>query len=177
MRIPSLRVSMLVASAGLLCAAALASAWQPASGGQPEPRQGQPGQQGPGGPRRQGQGQAPSLDGSMKQMNRALKQLRGQLKDTSKREENLKVIGDMQRGAVGAKSAKPERAMSEAKDEAAKAKIAADFRSELITVVRRLLDAEEAIVNGKPEVAAAALDEVEKMRDKAHMQLGVRDDE
>ena len=99
------------------------------------------------------------------------------MKDTSKREENLKLIGDMQRGAVGAKSAKPERAMSEAKDEAAKAKIAADFRGELITVVRRLLDAEEAIVNGKPEVAAAALDEVEKMRDKAHKQLGVRDDE
>ncbi len=112
----------------------------------------------------------------MKQMNRALKQLRGQLKDPSKREENLKLIGDMQRGAVGAKSAKPEHALSEAKDEAAKAKIAADFRNDLITVVRKLLDAEEAIVNGKPDVAAAALDEVEKLRDKSHKQLGVKDE-
>ena len=177
MRIPSLRVSILVASAGLLAAVALASAWQPEGRTtQPESRQGQPGQ--PGGPRRQGpgQGQPPNLEGSMKQINRALKQLRGQLSDASKREDNLRLIGEMQRGAVGAKSAKPEHALEEAKDEAAKAKIAAEFRSGLITVVRKLLDAEEAIVNGKPEIAAKLLDEVESLRDKAHKQLGVKDE-
>ena len=111
----------------------------------------------------------------MKQMNRGLKQLRSQLTDASKQEENLRIIGEMQRGCVNAKSAKPEHALAEAKDEKAKAAIAAEYRRELISLMRKLLDAEQAIAEGKPEAAAAALDAAEKIRDHGHEELGVKD--
>jgi hypothetical protein len=111
----------------------------------------------------------------MKLMNRTLKQLRAQLSDATKRDENLRLIGEMQRGCVNAKSGKPEQILADAKDDPARAKISAEFRRELIAVMRKLLDAELSIADGKPEAAAAALDEVEKLREHAHEELGVRE--
>jgi hypothetical protein len=113
----------------------------------------------------------------MKGMNRALRQLSRQIGDESKKEENLRLINDMERGCVNAKGAKlPEDVLEHAKDEAGKAKMATEFRSDLIKVMRVLLDIETDIADGKTDDAKAKLKEVEKMRDHGHQEMGLKEE-
>jgi hypothetical protein len=165
--------------AGGLCILTLAAAtmaWQPetrpARSDQPQGQPGEPGQRGRGG---QGQGPA-TVEGSMKGMNRALRQLNAQIGDASKKDDNLRIINDMQRACVNAKGAPlPEGILKKAADDAAKAKLHAEFRHELIKAMRLLLDIETAIADGKGEAATAKLEELKKLRDHAHEEMGVED--
>ena len=175
--------------AGVVFAAGFAqpATGQPGSSGQPPARGtgaggggGQPGgpggqgggQQGRGG--RQGQG-APGLDASMKGMGRALEALEASIGDASKKDENLRLLGDAQRFCASAKNARPTEAINEAKDDAAKAKIANDYRKHLIDVLKALIDAEVATMDGKTAEAKAALGKVVALRDSGHKDFGVKD--
>ena len=174
----SRRIVALTAAAGMFGTFTLlgASAWaQPERGQQerqPEGRPGQPGQ--PGGPGQRGQ--TPSVEGGMKQMNGAMRRLKDQIGDASKNEENLRLIGDMQRGAVAAKNAKPKK-LNDVKDAAEQAKKAEQFRRDLIKLTRSLLDIEQNILDGKNDVAKTQLDEVMKMREDGHKTFGVDEDD
>lgn len=146
------------------------------AGGQPPARGpgggGQPGQPGGGrqGGGRGGQG-APGLDASMKGMDRSLEALKGSISDATKKDENLRLLGDAQRFCASAKNARPTEAINAAKDDAAKAKVASDYRKQLIDVLKALIDAEVATMDGKTAEAKAALDKVNALQDAGHKQF------
>ena len=137
-------------------------------GGQP-PREG--GERGG-----RGGGQQVSLEGSMKGMNRALKTLKGAIGDASKKNECLKMVSEMQRNCAASKAATvPAEYLKSAADDAAKAKIEDEFRSDLRKNLHLLLDLEDAIVAGKTDEANALIVKIEALRDHAHEEMGVKD--
>lgn len=144
---------------------------QPAGPGGPGGERGRSGERGPGGER------GPSVEGAMKGMNRALKALKGQIADASKKDENLQLINDMQRGCIAAKGAKfelPKDSKPASPDELAA--IAKKFRAEMISLARQLLALEEDIIDGKTDQAKLKLDAIVELRDKEHKEFGVKDD-
>lgn len=124
-----------------------------------------------GGPRAGG-----NVEGAMKMISRSLEQLGKQITDASKRDENLGLIGAAERAAVSAKLMKlPPNILDKAADEPAKVKLQDEFRADLITAVRMMLDIEESIAAGKGDAAQAKLAELVKHRDASHKKLGVED--
>ncbi len=127
-----------------------------------------------GGGRPQGQ-RAPSVEGAMKGIARAANALAASIGDESKKDENLRLVNDMQRNCASAKGLGiPASILAHAKDDAAKAKMTAEYRKDLIKVLRRLIDLEEAIDAGKTAEAKAIFAEVDKMRETSHEALGVK---
>jgi hypothetical protein len=114
----------------------------------------------------------PSVEASMKGMNRALGQLRDQVADATKKDICLKLIGDAQRGCIAAKGGQPPQ-IQDLKDEAARAKAAESYRRRLMAVARKLLDIEQSILDGKGDAARGQISEVLKMRDEAHTEFGL----
>lgn len=182
----------LIASGVIAGAAAMGAAFQPTKpeskpATQPESKQpAQPGR-GPGGERGPGEGRGPggpgaegrreSVEGSMKLINRSLRQLKDQIGDAGKKDENLKLINDAERGVVAAKGqALPAGLLKKAADDAAKAKLSDSFRRDLVSLLRSMLDLETSVADGKTEEAKKQLGELIKMRDKAHEELGVKDE-
>jgi soluble cytochrome b562 len=111
----------------------------------------------------------------MKQMNGAMRRLRDQIGDASKKEDNLKLIGDMERGAVAAKNATPKKLRDV--PEAERPAKAEKFRRDLITLTRKLLDIEQNIMDGKNDAAKKGLEELTKIRDEEHKYFGVDDED
>lgn len=168
----------IMVGAGTLWAVQPASE-QPAGqpGGQPAGQPQQRPERGPGGPGGPGGGRQASVDAGMKAMNRAARALNGQISDTTKKDENIRLINEMQRGCAMAKGLPvPEDFLKSAKDEAAKAKIIAEYRTDMIKVMRTMIDIEEAIIAGKVDQAKAGMEAVEKMREASHTRLGVKED-
>lgn len=179
----SVGFSLAVISLSLLAGASIALQPGGPGGGQPPQPGQQPGQPGPGkrapgegrgGPR----GEGVSLENAMKGMNRAMRTLKAQIADAGKKDENLRLLGEVQRFAVLSKGQPlPAKVLEHAKDDAAKADMSKWFRADLIAIVRLALDAEEAVLAGKTADAAAKLDEMAKRRDAAHDRLGIKEEE
>ena len=156
------------------------AAAQPAPQDQPQrgPREGGPGRerQGPPGGR-EGARAVISVEASMKIMGRALRTLKSQAGDAAKRDENLRLVNDMQRGCVTAKgSPVPEDLLKKAATEPDKTKIKETYRKGLLDLLRKLVDLEESIADGKGDAANKLVEEVIKMRDKMHEDMGVKED-
>lgn len=146
---------------------------QPAQPAQPENRRGQEGRPGgPGGERRV------SVEGSMKAMQRSFEALERQATDPSKRDENLRLINEAQRGCVLAKGAGIPRDIVEKNvlaDAASKARMADDYRVHLVATLRKLIDLEEAVAAGKNDDIKAAMDAIAKLRDDGHNAMGMHE--
>ena len=189
MRLSSSKLVAIVVGVGVV-AAGVAITLQPE---QPKPTsppavapdQGPRGAGGPGGPggpdKRPVQGQPGAqqinVGGAMKMMNRSLAKLEQQVGDTSKRQENLKLIGDVERGCILAKTAPKVRPIEKAGDDAAKTRLTETYRKDLLAVLRKALEVEDAIADGKTDAAAKAVQELIEMKDKGHKDLGIKDDE
>ena len=153
------------------------------------PKPGQPagpggeGRRGPGGPDGRGGpgrgGDAGSLPQSIKQsmmiMNRAMRTLGGQVTDASKKDDNLKLIADMQRGCLAAKALAPEKAINREADPVKKGGMTAMFRKDLILIMEKLLKIETAILDGKGADAEKLLAEIGDLRDQGHSEFNVQD--
>ena len=175
-----LRPAVSLVALALIAGAAIA---QP--GAAPEPRRDdasrQPGGERRGGPgerapRGQGEGRAPSLEGAMKAVNRAVRTLRDQIADASKTDENLQLINDMQRAAITAKGARFELHGDTKHTPEQLATMAKSFRTQMIALAKEMLALEELVMDGKTSDAKAKLDAIIAMRDKAHKEFGVKDD-
>lgn len=169
-----------VAVVVLAATAAAGLAWQPAA--QPQnnqptnPPARQPGDRGPG--QRGPGGQPASVGGSMKALNRAARQLKSQIADASKKDENLKLIDEMERAAATAKAAPlPADVLKDATTDADKARLAAAFRKDLMGALRTMLDMEQDLIDGKNDDAAKRLTELVKQRDAAHKEMGLKEEE
>ncbi len=146
-------------------------------GGEP-PRVRRARPEGQDGPARGEGGQRGSVEGAMKGMNRAMKQLHASIADASKKDENLRLVNDMQRNCVVAKGLPvPDDVFKNAPDDAAKAKTREAIRRDLISVLRKLIEVEQSLLDGKTDAAKSTLDEVQKMREDAHKRLGIKDDD
>ncbi|HZW07709.1 MAG TPA: cytochrome b562 [Phycisphaerales bacterium] len=175
------KITSVAALSGLVVAGAMLAAGMGQPGGAPGAgggAGGQPPARGPGGGGRDGQPrQGQGLSGSMKAMDRALEALKSTIGDAAKKDDNLRLLGDAQRGAVNAKSARPTEALNGAKDDAERAAISTQYRKHLLDVLKALIDAEVATMDGKTDQAKAALDRVATLRDKGHKDLKVGEGE
>ncbi len=113
-----------------------------------------------------------NVEGAMKLINRSLRQLNAQVGDTAKKEENLKLINDAQRGAVIAKGLEPEAAP---KDDG-RAKYLKEFRRHQIKLVRMLLDLEVSVMNDKADEAKEHMAKLAAYRDESHEEFEVEDE-
>lgn len=176
------RVSLGASVLGVLAIAGASVAYQPATTDPAKPAETtrQPGErpqrsQGQGGQRGEGQ-RGGNVEGAMKQMNRALKQLQEQIADTTKADENLRLLNDIQRGVAMAKGLGiPEEVAAKFKDAAEKATKTTEYRKDLIAAMRTLLDAEELLAAGKTQEANAKIEVFAEMREKSHKAMGVED--
>ena len=113
----------------------------------------------------------------MKLMGRSLKALKASAGDASKKEENLRLIGDMQRGAANAKGLPlPEKILNAAKGDAERATLTLKSRTELMSLMRKQLDLEQAILDGKTDVATKLVAELAKAREDGHEAVGATED-
>ena len=147
-------------------------------GGQPGQREGgQPrGERGPGGPGGQQRGGV-NVGSAMKAMGRALKQLKAQVGDASKKDENLKLVATIQYGCAAAKSAPLPGNITKGMDDAAKAKLDETFRSNLRGVMATAMQLEDAILNGKTDEAAKLVDKLNEQREAGHKAVGLKDED
>ncbi|MFN0135374.1 MAG: hypothetical protein ACKVS9_04565 [Phycisphaerae bacterium] len=121
--------------------------------------------------------EGPSVEGAMKGMNRAARALKDSIGDAAKNDENLKLVSDLQRACVGAKGMPvPAEVLSKAADDAARTKMSSDYRRGLLAAARLLLDLEEALLDGKNDIAAKKFDEFQKARDAGHAAMGFKDE-
>lgn len=149
--------------------------------GEPErapdaPARGEPGspRRGPGGPG--GPNAMPAnLEGAMKLLNGNLKRLKAQIADSTKKEDNLKLINEAQRGAVIAKGMDTTEAFARQPDAAKRAKMNADFRPHMIQLVEHLLTLEKQILADKTEDAAKTMELLKAFRTENHEAFGVKD--
>jgi hypothetical protein len=113
-----------------------------------------------------------SIGASMKLIANSFEKLHEQIGDTTKKDDNLRLINEMQRGAVNAKAQPlPAEVLKHAASEAARTKLTVGYRRDLIALVRKLLDIETAIADGKTDAAKAQLDEAMKIGEAAHNAL------
>ncbi len=141
-------------------------------GPRPDGMRGQPGGEGRGGQRG---GEAGGVKQGMSMMNRSLRTLKNQVSDAAKKDENLKLVNDLQRGCVAAKGVSPDRALGRMED-AKKAEAAAAYRKALIQIMEKALKLETALMDGKTAEASALVDEIVKLRDESHKVMGVKEE-
>ena len=108
-------------------------------------------------------------------MGRGLRTLKTQAADTNKKDENLKLVADMERGCLAAKALLPEKAMTKAADQSKKDEIAMTFRKQLIAMMDKLLKLETAIIEEKGSDAEKLVGEITALRDESHKKLGVKE--
>lgn len=149
-----------------------------AGGGQPgQPdgqgrRGGQPGQPGgPGGPGGQQGGRAASVEGSMRGLNRALREVKASVADATKQEQTLMGVYGMQAACANAKRAKPEHLKGD------EAKMLIEFRRDMHAMTVLLVELEGEVLDGKIDAAVATVKKIEAARDAAHEKFGVKDEE
>lgn len=172
--VPVLAVAALVVG-GVVWSSSYSANAQPTNAPPAGPREGRPG--GPGGPG--GERRGPTVEGAMQGMNRALKMLGENLSDSAKRDDNLKSVNELQRMLVLAKSAPFTDKMYEhakAGDDAAKKKVADEFRARLIAVLRTAIDLEEQIAAGKADDAKATFAKLGELGESGHKFMGVDED-
>lgn len=132
----------------------------------------------PDGPRQPGEGRGQGGGGvrqGMSLMNRSLRVLSAQIGDASKKEENLKLLNDLERGAASSKGASPDRALGRM-EESKRAEAAMTYRRSLIQIMEKALRAETALLDGKIADAERAVQDIAKIRDESHQAMGIRDE-
>ena len=113
----------------------------------------------------------------MKGMDRSLKQLSEQIADNAKVAENLLFVNEAQRFCVAAKGQPvPEDVLSQAKDETARKEVSRTFHRDLIAVLKKLVEIEEHLLDGKPDAAETSLKAIQRLREESHKAMGVKDD-
>ena len=145
-------------------------------GGQRPQRGGEGGQGGERGPGGRGRTGGPNLEGAMKAMNGALKGLKANVGDASKKDECLKMVATFQYGCAASKAAPMPGNLGKDLDAAGKAKMEAKMRDDLRTMMKTAMALEDAILAGKADDAAKLVAQLESMRDAGHKEMGVKDD-
>lgn len=116
-----------------------------------------------------------SVKQCMMLMDRSMKGLKSQITDAAKKDGNLKLIADMQRGCLAAKALAPAKAIGREPDDAKKAEMATMYRKDMILMMAKLLAVESAVLDGKGAEAEKLLGEIGDLRDQGHSEFNVKD--
>ena len=144
--------------------------------GEPGREPGRPGDPNqPRGPR-QNAGGPTNISGAMKLMNGSLRRLKTQVTDVAKKDDNLRLVNEMQRGAVIAKGLDPTESFKKEPDAAKKAKMAIDFRRHMIQLVENLIALEKQILDDKLEDAAKSILALATFKLENHHEFGIEED-
>lgn len=118
-----------------------------------------------------------SVEATMKIMDRAMEPLNNQISDPAKRDENLAHVNEMQRGCVLGKGLQlPKDFLQKAGDEAAQTKIKQAYHAHMLSLLKKLISLEEALVDSKFDEAKKLLNEVAQERDRGHEAMHMGDD-
>lgn len=180
-RTTALVAGLLLAGAATIASAQNAPQGAPPQGDQPAPRQGvgEPPRRGEGGPeggQRRGRPAGPNLESAMKAMNGALKQLKANVGDASKKDDCLKQVAIFQYGCAASKAAPMPGNVGKDLDAAGKAKLETKMREDLRALMATALQLEDAILAGKTDAAAKLVSQLEDMREAGHKAMGVKED-
>jgi len=105
----------------------------------------------------------------MKGMNRAFRQLKDSVGAAASKDENLRLIGDIQRGVVQSKGMTPPgKGVADEK----KAAHTEEYRRVQIELLKLTIDLESQTMDGKVKDAEATFAKVEKLKDEAHTKFG-----
>ena len=102
-----------------------------------------------------------ALHKEMEAMNRSLQKLTRQIKDKSKNESSLAVVGELQQHTIACKLMMPTGATTQPADQ--QPKYVAEYRRQMAEVLRTELDLEQQIIDGKNDEAAQT---IKKLRDQ-----------
>lgn len=123
-----------------------------------------------------GGGESLGVEAAMKLMDRSLDRLETLVDDPSKSGEALTALGEVQRGCLASKNQPaPREILERAGDDAARTALSAEYRRDLLDIMRALLDTEDAILAGDPKRAKDSLTKVSELRKKGHERFGVRE--
>lgn len=121
----------------------------------------------PAGERRQ------SIEGAMKQAERAYKALARQLDDASKDDQSLRAISQFQAGIAVSKGMVPHSI--EDKPEADRPAALAEYRKMMLEVLKTAIDLEEKLVAGDRAAAKAALEKLHELEEQGHKKFAPED--
>jgi hypothetical protein len=133
-----------------------------------------------GGDGRPGGAASISVEGAMKMMARAQRILKDQISDASMRDENLKLITDMQRGCVLAKSQElpaellESGAFDKPKTDSDRQAMRETYASGLRALLRELVELEQSVVDNKLDEAAKHFARVGELEAQTHEALGMK---
>ncbi len=114
-----------------------------------------------------------SVEGAMNAMNRSAEILKDQIADASKKDENLRLISDMQRACIAAKGAQLDEALAKIENEDEKKAMALKFRITQIELAHTLLNVESNLLADNADAAKTEFDKAMSIRERAHKELGV----
>lgn len=160
--------------AGVLTVVAGSSLFQIANAQEGPPPPGQR-ERGPGGPPG-GPGGEMSASRSMKGMGRALKGLKTQIADATKKSDCLRLVNEFQRGIINAKGAEVPADLLEGASDVERTRKAALYREQLIAALRLAIDLEVDIIEGRTDAAGAKIDSLATLRDDAHDKIGLKEE-
>lgn len=117
-----------------------------------------------------------SVGAAMKTMDRSLDRLKALAGDPSSSDEALAALGEIERGCLAAKNQPaPREVLERATDDAGRAALAAEYRRDLIEIMRTLLEAEEAILARDARRVGASLTRVSELQETSHDRFGVKE--
>jgi soluble cytochrome b562 len=111
------------------------------------------------------------LGGAMRMMNRGFRDLKANVGDASKREENLTAVWTMQQGCAAAKRGKPDHLEG---DPVAGVET---FRREQIKLMGMLVTLEAAIMDNNTDEAKATLAEMKEFQEESHDKYKVKEED
>ena len=114
----------------------------------------------------QGSTPRPNMERDMKAIDRAFKQLKSQIADSSKNESSLDLVNQMEQSTLASKSQIPPRVRRMPATQ--QAQEASDYRQMMVSLFRLELDLEEQLINGDNAKAAATWDEIDKLQKDGH---------
>ncbi|MBC7773211.1 MAG: hypothetical protein H7210_11995 [Pyrinomonadaceae bacterium] len=139
----------------------------------PPPPPSLPGPDGEKGPDRGPGKPGESIGDAMSRMDRAIKQLQRQVGDTKKKDDTLRIVSEVQRNCLAAKAIPvPPEMLEKIKDEAEKTKVASSYRKRMVSLMRKLLDLEMFVLEGKTDAANAKVLDIMKFSEESHEEFG-----
>jgi hypothetical protein len=162
-----------IATVVLLAAATTAFAapgGPPTGGGMGGPGMGGPGMRGPGARGRGRGGNVPAnLGAAMRDMGQTLRKINNEYADAAQKEATLTDISTMERDIAIAKSTIPEKVNAMTGD--AKTKAVADFHNDMLKLLIKFTDLEQAVLDGKTDDAKSALADIQKIETEGHKEF------
>jgi len=123
-----------------------------------------------------GGGDSMSVGAAMKTMDRSLDRLKTLAGDPARTDEALAALGEIERGCLAAKNQPaPREVLERTTDDAGRAALAAEYRRDLIEIMRVLLEAEEAILARDARRVDALLTRVSELQETSHDRFGVKE--